>query len=99
MKKYSQLLLLAIAFIMLLVGISIPGRESPKHIIFVIAAVLLGFIFYLRIFWEVIKTPELGSDERIFWIVAIVCLPVIGNMLYVIIHYSAAGKQVLKPEI
>ena len=99
MKKYSQLLLLAISFILFLVGISIPGRNRPIHIIPVVAAVLLGLIFYVQIFREVIKTPELGSDERIFWIVAIVCLPVIGNMLYVLIHRSAASKQIPKPEI
>lgn len=98
MKRYSQLLLLAIAFILFLIGITIPGIENPVHVSFVVAGVVIGFIFYLRIFLEVLKTPEMKSDERIFWIVAIVCLPVIGNMLYVIIHNSATGKQVPKIE-
>jgi len=99
MKTYSPLLLLAIAFVLFLVGISIPGADSPLHIIFVVVAVVLGFIFYLRIFLEVIRSHELSQGERTLWTVAIVCLPVIGNLLYVLIHNSAASSQTPKPEV
>jgi heme/copper-type cytochrome/quinol oxidase subunit 4 len=98
MKTYSPLLLLAIAFVLFLVGISIPGVDSPIHIIFVVVAVVLGFIFYLRIFLEVITSDKLKPGERTLWTTAIVCLPVIGNILYVLIHNSVASKQTPKPE-
>jgi len=98
MKTYSPLLLLAIAFVLFLVGISIPGIDSPLHIILVVVAVALGFIFYVRIFLEVIRSDELNQGERTLWTVAIVCLPVIGNILYVLIHKSAASSQSPKPE-
>jgi hypothetical protein len=98
MKTYSPLLLVAVAFILFLVGISIPGIDSPLHIIVVVISVLLGFIFYLRIFLEVLKSRELNSGERTLWTVAIVCLPIIGNILYVLIHNSAASRQIPKPE-
>jgi len=99
MKTYSPLLLVAVAFVLFLVGISIPGIDSPLHIIFVAVAVVLGFIFYLRIFLEVIRSHDLSQGERTLWTVAIVCLPVIGNILYVLIHNSAASKQTPKAEV
>ena len=97
MKHFKQLILLAVAFIMFLVGISIPGRDSPLHIIIVSLAVLIGFDFYLRVFHQVRTLPELTRGERTLWTIAIVCLPVIGNMLFVIIYYSAASRQGHRP--
>ena len=98
MKSYSLLILLAVAFVFLLVGISIPGLDSPLHLIFVVTAIVIGFVFYLRVFWEVITSHELEPGEKMLWTVAIVCLPIIGNMFYVIIHNSAASKQTPKTE-
>jgi hypothetical protein len=99
MKNFSLLILLIISFILFLIGISIPGRETPLHIIFVVAGVLLGFIFYLLTFRQVLRTSSLSSGRRIFWIVAIVCLPMIGNFIYIIIHDADTRKQIPKPEI
>src|SRR5690349_13119927 len=98
MKNFSKLILLGVAFVLFLIGISIPGIDSPLHIILVVASVAIGFSFYLVVFLEVVRSPELTRGERILWIVAIICLPVIGNMLYVLIHYSTASTQVPKPE-
>ncbi|TMI96383.1 MAG: hypothetical protein E6H06_04275 [Bacteroidetes bacterium] len=99
MKNLSLLILLVISFVLFLIGISIPGRGRPIHIIFVTVAVTLGFIFYLLTFLQVIKTPTLSSGRRIFWIVAIVCVPMIGNLVYIIIHDADIRKQVPKPEV
>ncbi len=99
MKNFSALILLVIAFILFLIGISIPGINRPIHIIFVMAGMLLGFIFYLRVFREVLTSSKLSRGERILWIVAIVCLPMIGNMFYIIIHNSAESKQIPDTEI
>ena len=92
-------MLLAVAFVLFLIGISIPGTESPVHIAVVVTAIAIGFAFYLRVFWEVLTTAELNQGERTLWIIAIVCLPMIGNMLYVIIHNASASKQVPKADV
>jgi hypothetical membrane protein len=99
MKNFSLLLLLIISFVLFLIGISIPGTGRPLHIIFVVAGVTLGFIFYLLTFRQVIKTPTLNSGRRIFWIVAIVCVPMIGNLIYIILHDADTRKQIPKPEV
>jgi len=82
-----------------MIGISIPGTGRPLHIIFVVAGVTLGFIFYLLTFLQVIRTRSLNSGRRIFWIIAIVCVPMIGNLIYIILHDADTRKQIPKPEI
>ena len=83
MKNLSLLILLVISFILFLIGISIPGRGTALHIIVVVTSVVLGFVFYALSFKQVLS---LKSERRIFWIVAIVCVPMIGNLIYIIVH-------------
>jgi phospholipase D-like protein len=64
-----------------------------------VAGTALGFIFYVLTFMQVLKTPSLSPGRRIFWIVAIVCVPMIGNLIYLIMHDADVRKQVPKPEI
>jgi len=99
MKNFSLLILLIISFILFFIGISIPGRGTTLHVIFVVAGVALGFIFYVLSFRQVVKTSSLSGGRRIFWIVAIVCVPMIGNLIYIIIHDADTRKQIPKPEI
>ena len=99
MKNLSLLILLVISIILFFIGISIPGTGTVLHIVFVVAGVTLGFIFYLLSLRQVLKTPSLSSGRRIFWIVAIVCLPMIGNLIYIILHDADTRKQIPKPEI
>jgi len=98
MKNLSLLLLLIAACILFAIGVFIPGTGKPLHIIFVIAGTMLGFIFYLLTFIQVIKTPSLSSQRRIFWIIVIVCVPMIGNVIYLIVHDTLTRRQVAKPQ-
>ena len=99
MKNLSLLILLIVSFILFLIGVSIPGTGTVLHIVFVVAGTCLGFVFYVLTFMQVLKTASLSPGRRIFWIVAIVCLPMIGNLIYVIMHDADVRKQVPKPEI
>src|SRR4030095_15130478 len=99
MKNLSLLILLVVSFILFLIGISIPGRGTALHIIIVVAAVTMGFVFYVLTFRQVLKSSSLSNERRIFWIVAIVCLPMIGNLFYIIIHDALTRKQIPKPYV
>jgi hypothetical protein len=98
MKNLSLLILLILSFALFLIGISIPGRERPLHIIFVVAGVVLGFIFYLLTVRDMLQTPSLKGGKRIFWIVAIVCVPMIGNLIYILLQDAFTRKQIPKPQ-
>ena len=99
MKNLSLLILLFVSFILFLVGISIPGRGTVLHILVVVTAVALGFVVYMITFHQVLTTPSLKGQRRIFWIVAIVCLPMIGNLIYIIVHDALTRKQIPKTDV
>jgi phospholipase D-like protein len=99
MKNLSLLVVLVGSFILFLIGVSIPGVGTVLHVVLVVVATILGFIFYVLTFMQVLRTPSLSPGRRIFWIVAIVCLPMIGNLIYVIMHDADVRKQVPKPGI
>ena len=99
MKNLSLLILLFVSFILFLVGISIPGRGTALHIIVVVAAVALGLVVYILTLHQVLTTPSLKGERRIFWIVAIVCLPMIGNLIYIIVHDALTRKQIPKTDV
>ena len=99
MKNFRLLLLLIISFVLFIIGILIPGTRSPLHVSLLVAGTTLGFIFYLLTLRQVIKTPSLSSGRRIFWIVAIVCVPMIGNVIYLLIHDADTRKQIPKTEV
>lgn len=99
MKNFSLLMLLVISFVLFMIGIFIPGRGEPLHIIFVVAGVTLGFAFYLLTFRDVLTTSSLSGGRRIFWIVAIVCVPMIGNLIYIILQDAFTRKQIPKPQL
>ena len=96
MKNLSFITLLFVSFILFLVGISIPGRGTALHIIVVATAVLVGFVFYALSFR---KALQLTGERRIFWIVAIVCLPMIGNLIFLIVHDALTTRQIPKTDI
>jgi len=96
MKNLSFITLLFVSFILFLVGISIPGRGTALHIIVVATAVLVGFVFYALSFR---KALQLNGERRIFWIVAIVCLPMIGNLIFLIVHDALTTRQIPKTDI
>jgi len=96
MKNLSLLILLAASFILFLVGISIPGRGTTLHVVVVVISVVLGFLFYALTFHQALRVK---GERRIFWIVAIVCLPMIGNLIFLIVHDALTRKQIPKPDI
>jgi membrane-bound ClpP family serine protease len=98
LKNLSLLILLILAAVLFTIGLFIPGTGKPLHVVFVIAGVICGSIFYLLSFIHVIKSPSLTSSRRIFWIVVIVCVPVIGNLIYVIVQDALSRRQVPKQQ-
>jgi hypothetical protein len=98
MKNLSLIILLIIAALLFTIGLFIPGTGKPLHIIFVVSGMVLGFLFYLLSFIQVIKTPSLSNARRIFWIVLIVCVPMIGNLIYIVVHDTLTRRQVPKQQ-
>ncbi|HEY9363260.1 MAG TPA: PLDc N-terminal domain-containing protein [Chitinophagaceae bacterium] len=54
---------------------------------------LILLVFYIMTWMHVIKGTYITPKQKIFWIVVLACLPVIGNLLYVVIVSSINSKQ------
>ena len=91
----SRLLLLAI------IG-SVAGAVSffihpekhafEKYSILAVAALIL-MLFYFLTMKDVLKNENHDPQVRIFWIIVIICLPIIGDILYLIINDAIDNSQ------
>ena len=82
MKKASLIVLFLIAVGLLFIGIRIHPDHSAFKSIFLIAGAIASFIFYTSSFSEAMKNPELNKQKRTMWIGLMVCVPLIGNLIY-----------------
>jgi len=76
--------MVAVAFLLFLVGLFMPGK-NPWHTALVAAGMATSFTFYLLSFRKMLKDKTLTKGRRMLWTISIVCLPMIGNTLYVIL--------------
>ena len=93
MKGLKLLILPAIGFVLFVTGLLISDDLKMTRDAFIVAAVLITLVFYFITLAHVIKTFMRGYSKRLFWLVAIVCMPVIGNIIYVIFLETANKKQ------
>lgn len=96
--KNGPLLLLAVAG-SLLGGVSFFIRPEQqaflKYFLLALAALILLAFYFLTI-RQVIKKENFNPAEKIFWTIFILCVPLIGNVIYLIISSAVNGPQVLK---
>jgi hypothetical protein len=90
--------MVAVAFLLFLVGLFIPGTKNPWHIALVAAGMATGFTFYLLSFRKMLKDKTLTKGRKMLWTISIVCLPMIGNTFYVIVDMMSAAPQIIKSE-
>src|SRR5688500_9837138 len=96
--KNGRLLVLAITGSVIgSISFFIRPEENPviKYTLLTIA-VLLIIIFHLLIFRQVLRKENLDPPEKIFWTIAIICLPLIGDIIYLIINDAVTRSQVMK---
>jgi hypothetical protein len=81
MKNLLLLILLLISFILFVASISIPGTGTALYILFVVTSIAQAQFSH-----QVLATYSLKGEKRISLIVAIVCLPMIGKLVYIIVQ-------------
>jgi hypothetical protein len=93
MQNLKLLLLLCGGCILFVSGLFVPLHYTTIRYGLMIAGTMLVLLFYFITFFRVIKTSSLSSQRRIFWLVAIICLPVIGNIVYVVFSEMITQRQ------
>jgi len=93
MKKLQLLFLPAIGFALFLMGWLLPQHHPVIRYALMIPGVLFTLSFYFITLSDVIRKFSAKSTVHVFWLVAILCAPVIGNIIYVIFREMADHTQ------
>jgi len=96
--KNGSLLLLAIAGSLLgSISFFIQPEQHAflKYLLLAFGALIL-LIFHFLTIRQVIKKGSSNPAEKIFWTIVILCVPLIGNVIYIIISSAVNSPQILK---
>lgn len=98
MKNRKLLLMAGIGFAMVIAGLCIPGKDEALHFILLIAGAFILLGFYFLTFLPVIQMVKQNIPDKISWFIFIICLPIVGNVVYLIFQETANRKQKQHPE-
>lgn len=83
----------AAGFSIFTAGLLLSGSNSGT--VLMITGALVTLVFYFITLFDVIGLYRKGLPKSIFWVIGVICLPVIGNIIYVIFREMANKKQVV----
>lgn len=87
MKNLSRpaFILAMIGTALILVGlVAMPHNEIGIYIMY--AGFLLAGIFWIWAIWDVIAADDLKYYQKMFWLIIVVSVPVMGGLLFYIMH-------------
>ena len=93
MKNLKSLILAGVGLLISIIGLSFYINQNPLGPVLMIIGGILLFLFYFITLFQVINSKTIHEKRRVTWIIFIVCLPVIGNIIYIIIHDALTTRQ------
>lgn len=84
--KKPAFLLGMIAAILLFLGLVLKTYNDSNGNIVLYAGIVLGGIFWIWAISEVIATNDLKPFQKRFWIIIVLSVPIVGGLLYHILH-------------
>lgn len=73
---------------LILIGlVAMPHYEIGIYIMY--AGFLLAGIFWLWAIWDVIAADNLRYFQKVFWLIIVVSVPVMGGLLFYLMHQRA----------
>lgn len=96
--KNRPLLLLAIAgsFVGSISFFIRPEEHAILKYLLLSLAALVLLIFHFATLRQLVKKEKLNQSGKIFWTIVIICVPLIGNIIYLIINDAINSPQILK---
>ena len=96
MKKIKILILAGVGLIISIIGLTfLVNKNNSGYILLSIGGILL-LIFYIITFRWMLRSTSVPPKRRVFWTTAIIMLPVIANIIYVIVHDAFLHPEVPK---
>lgn len=93
MKNLRLLVLGAVGFAISFTGFFLRINYTlASMIVMGIGAVVL-FAFYIITFLQVIRSKEIPVKRKVFWIIAILCVPIVANLIYIFVNDALTSSQ------
>ena len=93
--KNISLILIVLAGIALFMAGAIPHYNYPViRDILMAAGCVLVFAFYLISLLQVIRSRSIANSRRIIWVILIICVPIAGNLIYILFHDAQVSSRV-----
>ncbi len=84
--KHPSFIVGIISILLLFVGIGLKSYGDRSGDIVIIASIVLGAIHWIWSVVDVFKRTDMKPNQRIFWIIGVICAPVMGGLLFYIMH-------------
>ncbi|MEI9944715.1 MAG: PLDc N-terminal domain-containing protein [Chitinophagaceae bacterium] len=94
MKNLKLLWLLGIGALLFAIGMFILPHYKVVKDTFLISGTAFVLVFYFKTLLQVIYSHSISPSRRVFWMIVVICVPVMGNLAYVIIQDTLSTKQV-----
>ncbi len=91
--KHPSFIIGAISIIILLfaIGLKSYGDRTGDYLFYI--SIALGAVHWIWSIFDVVKRGDMKQFQKVFWLIVVVAAPVIGGMLFYIMHQSS-GKIV-----
>jgi hypothetical protein len=83
-----------ISIILVVVGSVLVGK-TPNGNYILYAGFLAGTIFSLTSIIDVAMSRTVRSSRKIVWLIMVICVPVVGGLLYYVIEYGKSSRDVI----
>lgn len=93
--KNISLILIVLGGIVLFMAGALPHYNYPvvRYILMTAGGVAV-FAFYLISLLQVLRTRSIRNSRRIIWVILIICVPIAGNLIYILFHDAQVSSRV-----
>jgi hypothetical protein len=88
-------IILAIISIILLIAGSVLLGRSPSGLFILYSGLLAGTIFTITSIIDVFRSKTVRPPRKIVWLIMVICVPVVGGLLYYVIEYGKSSRDVI----
>ncbi|HLO82112.1 MAG TPA: PLD nuclease N-terminal domain-containing protein [Chitinophagaceae bacterium] len=83
-----------ISIILVVAGSALIGKsQNGNYILY--SGFLAGTIFSLTSIIDVARSRVVRPSRKIVWLIMVICVPVVGGLLYYVIEYGKSSRDVI----
>lgn len=86
--RHPSFIIAIISIIVLIIGIGLRANGYPAGDYIVLASIALGAIHWIWSVANVINRDDLKPWQKRFWLIAVIACPVLGGMIFYILHQT-----------